>query len=139
MNRGVQWAVRSTILGFLVVQGVTACGRDRDAVPVTWEASGIQVTRLDLPLAGDLHKFTLRGYVLEGRERSGKPSPRSRLPHRPRWFALNQVCWAFSLPVRPTTPIAISYSRRFGGMRMHLTRSSVRNGASRCCRRDTRI
>lgn len=72
MKRGLEWGVRSTILGCLVVLGATACGRDRNAVLVIWEASGVEVTRLDLPLAGALHTFTVREYVLEGRERSGK-------------------------------------------------------------------
>jgi hypothetical protein len=46
-------------------------GCDPTAIPVTWEASGVQVTRLEMPLDEHGNTFIVGEYALEGREGSG--------------------------------------------------------------------
>lgn len=72
MKHGVRWDTWMAILGFLVMLGTTAAGcyyPNPTATP--WEATGVQVTRLELPLGGDGQSFKVGEFILEGREGSG--------------------------------------------------------------------
>jgi hypothetical protein len=70
MKLGCCWRRRIAFGAYFVVLAATACGRDRNVLPFTWEASGVQVARLDLPLGGDGHAFVVREYLLDGQEGS---------------------------------------------------------------------
>lgn len=63
---------RRAMVAFLVLLSAAGCGRDGRPVRVVWEASGVQVTRLDLPLGGDGNAFVVSEYLLEGQEVSGR-------------------------------------------------------------------
>jgi hypothetical protein len=64
--------MQRTIAVFIVMLSVAGSGCDRKPIPVTWAASGIQVTRLDMPLDGSGHTFMVGEYTLDGREGSGR-------------------------------------------------------------------
>jgi hypothetical protein len=68
----LRWWIKRVMVAVLTVLGAAGCGRDQNTVPLTWEASGTQVTRLELPLAGDVHSFVVGEYVLQGQESSGQ-------------------------------------------------------------------
>ncbi len=65
------WTVRRTIAVVAVVLSATASGCDRTAIPVMWEASGVEVTRLEMPLDEHGNIFIVGEYALEGQEGSG--------------------------------------------------------------------
>ena len=69
---------KTAIAAVLVLLATMGIGCVRQAAPVTWEASGVRVAELDLPLAGDVHRFSVSEYVLEGQESSGKNARRFR-------------------------------------------------------------
>lgn len=62
------WRLRSAIAVFPLFLGFAGGGCVQNPIPVTWEASGVQVAQLDLPLGGGGPAFTASEYVLEGRE-----------------------------------------------------------------------
>jgi hypothetical protein len=55
----------------LVLLGTMGTGCVRNPAPITWEAGGVRVAELDLPLSGDGVSFKVGEYLLEGWERSG--------------------------------------------------------------------
>jgi hypothetical protein len=60
------------MVALLLILSAAGCGRDRNPPQVVWEASGVQLTRLDLPLGGDSRSFVVSEYLLEGQEASGR-------------------------------------------------------------------
>jgi len=71
MADGWGWSVRQTIVAVGVALAATVSGCDRTSAPVTWTASGFQVTRLEMPLDDGGSSFMAGEYVLEGREDAG--------------------------------------------------------------------
>ncbi|MGH7370524.1 MAG: hypothetical protein ACREJK_01570 [Candidatus Methylomirabilales bacterium] len=65
------WSARRMVAVWATALGVLANGCDRSSIPVTWEASGVQVTRLEMPLDDYGNTFIVGEYALEGREGSG--------------------------------------------------------------------
>lgn len=65
--------VRRTIATVTVFLAAGVSGCDRRAIPVTWEATGVQVTRLEMLLDEHGNSFIVGEYALEGREGSGDP------------------------------------------------------------------
>jgi hypothetical protein len=63
--------VRRTIATVTVLLAAGVIGCDRTAIPVIWEASGTEVTRLEMPLDDEGNMFIVAEYALEGREDSG--------------------------------------------------------------------
>lgn len=66
------WRIWTAITMFAVVLSAASTGCNKQPIPVTWTASGIQVTRLDMPLDRSGHTFMVGEYTLEGRESSGR-------------------------------------------------------------------
>ncbi|HET7854255.1 MAG TPA: hypothetical protein VFM04_07340 [Candidatus Methylomirabilis sp.] len=66
--------VRRKIATVTVVLAAGVGGCDRTSVPVTWMASGTEVTRLEMPLDEYGNTFIVGEYALEGREGSGDPT-----------------------------------------------------------------
>lgn len=70
-NATVWW----TIAGIVVVLTAVASGCLRDPTQVKWAASGVQVTRIEMPLARSGYIIVVGEYTLEGRE---GPEPAAR-------------------------------------------------------------
>lgn len=66
------WGRVRTMPLLAIVLGAAASGCDRTAVPVTWQASGVQVTRIEMPLDENGTIFRVGEYVLKGREGDGR-------------------------------------------------------------------
>lgn len=63
--------MKTALAAFAVLLGTLETGCVRHPAPFTWEASGVRVAELDLPLAADGASFKVGEYLLEGREGPG--------------------------------------------------------------------
>lgn len=64
-TNGTLW---QPMAGIAVLLAAAASGCLPDPTQVKWEANGVQVTRLDMPLAGSGYTFLVTEYALEGQE-----------------------------------------------------------------------
>lgn len=68
MRQHVDRTVWGTLLAAAVMLAIAGGGCLRDPSRVKWTASGVQVTRLEMPLAGSGYTFLVGEYALDGRE-----------------------------------------------------------------------
>lgn len=71
MTASIPRLMKTAIAAFVVLLGTMETGCVRHPTPITWEASGVRLTELDLPLTGDGVSFKVGEYLLEGQEGSG--------------------------------------------------------------------
>ncbi len=78
MTASIPRLMKTAIAAFLVLLGTMGTGGVRHPAPITWEANGVRLAELDLPLTGDGVSFKVGEYLLEGREGSGRSSRQFR-------------------------------------------------------------
>lgn len=78
MTASIPGLMKTAVAAFLVPLGTIESGCGKHPAPFTWEASGVRVAELDLPLGADGVSFKVGECLLEGREGSGRSSRQFR-------------------------------------------------------------